>query len=518
MANEEVENPENCSDSESDFNELQEWLNNVELHPTRQVVSCLSSAFLSLLKRTLSKVDRLIEQHKYRKISREYESLETLALAVSPVHYEQYFNPYFRDRMDFMPQANNDSIAIRQRKLADMLAMRSKTWTPEEFSLLKDCVKSWLKKAMTDRLSDDCALLKDMLSEVQPTSGQKSAAEDLLSRLVEANNDRKKIENDGQMFDIALANPKSIDLIDWDSIATHHQFAQRSTSLKSAIDCLYAWAGACAPWINQDSWSTEELDHLKILSRKYNNHHWDAIARELGTGRTAYHCAQSVLSQKEASDEAKSKWTIARDALLLERVESNVDDEVSWKNVTHSVGAPNVRKCVRRYGSLKARHGKWSAEEDDRLLKAVAEYGNNCWTQIAAAVHTRTDTQCRNRYVYCLSVNSKEGAWSRLEDELLMLGVQVFGKQWMKIRFLLPRRGAHKAQNHYRFLQRRRGRTSDDNNGTMRQRKLPVDSVKYDDVPKLSELPDELLSILTPDQRRKLDTGLMEVRMKFRAV
>ncbi|CDW52927.1 Myb DNA-binding domain containing protein [Trichuris trichiura] len=476
--------------SNEEIVELREWLDNNEVIPTQQAACCLASAFLLLVKRAMNNFTRLIEQLEDGKESIGDESLEGLTISRQKTSDKVYFNPYFRDEKKFMPKANRDSIAIRKRKLPDMLApdgKDNKDWTLQEIIFLHDC---------------------DILNEAEQKVGKECVVEKLLNCLAETKNNIEEIKKNGPLLDAALSNADSVDLIDWNLVAVHPFFTQWATDVRTAKDCYYAWMGAFAPWIKQGSWKAEELKKLSFLSKKCNNHHWDLVARELGTGRTAYDCAVRVLSCNGAISENKTKWTKQKSAVLRRSIKHSSERTLSWKKVAHKTDEVKVRKCLRRYESLQMSHGKWTAEEDDRLLEAVAKYGKNCWRQIAAAVTTRTDSQCRNRYIYCLSVNSKGGAWSQLEDELLMLGVEVFGTRWMKVCFLLPRRGAHKIHNRYKFLQLKRCRS----NRMLRNRKQPIGCVKCNGIPLL---PDHLLSILTEEQRRRLKSGLTAVRMKY---
>ena len=48
--------------------------------------------------------------------------------------------------------------------------------------------------------------------------------------------------------------------------------------------------------------------------------------------------------------------------------------------------------------------GSWSKEEDKKLIKLHALYGNN-WSKIARNFKTRTGKQIRDRYVNCIDEN-----------------------------------------------------------------------------------------------------------------
>lgn len=62
------------------------------------------------------------------------------------------------------------------------------------------------------------------------------------------------------------------------------------------------------------------------------------------------------------------------------------------------------QQCLNRYTVLTSTKnaGKWSYEEDElleRLVDEVPEGTNKRWKVIAERMGTRTDRQCRQRYV-----------------------------------------------------------------------------------------------------------------------
>jgi myb-related protein len=43
--------------------------------------------------------------------------------------------------------------------------------------------------------------------------------------------------------------------------------------------------------------------------------------------------------------------------------------------------------------------GRWTAEEDSKLLAVIRKYGSRNWVQVAREMKNRTDVQCRHRYL-----------------------------------------------------------------------------------------------------------------------
>jgi hypothetical protein len=93
------------------------------------------------------------------------------------------------------------------------------------------------------------------------------------------------------------------------------------------------------------------------------------------------------------------------------------------------------------------RKGKWTAEEDDNLLRAAEKFAGTRWKAIAALIPGRTRKQCWNRWQYALDPSivrtSKRatGKWLTEEDKTLVSAVKKHnGKNWVEIAELVPGR------------------------------------------------------------------------------
>ena len=92
-------------------------------------------------------------------------------------------------------------------------------------------------------------------------------------------------------------------------------------------------------------------------------------------------------------------------------------------------------QCQNRwYKSLdpSVKHGSWTAEEDDRLQKAVAGYGLS-WIQVAATISGRTNDQCRERWMEHLQRGGAQHDWTEDEDTILVDSVRELGNKWKEI-------------------------------------------------------------------------------------
>jgi hypothetical protein len=92
------------------------------------------------------------------------------------------------------------------------------------------------------------------------------------------------------------------------------------------------------------------------------------------------------------------------------------------------------------------RKGNWTADEDKELIRAVEKFSVTRWKQIAALIPGRTKKQCWNRWQYALDpsvvrMTERTGKWSAEEDDRLVAAAEKYkGKNWDSIAALVPSR------------------------------------------------------------------------------
>jgi hypothetical protein len=115
-----------------------------------------------------------------------------------------------------------------------------------------------------------------------------------------------------------------------------------------------------------------------------------------------------------------------------------------------------VDPTIGRSGKLKAeeadmegrtgRKGKWTADEDKELIRAVEKFAATRWKTIAGLIPGRTKKQCWNRWQYALDpsvvrMTERTGKWLREEDDKLVAAAEKYkGKNWDSIAALVPSR------------------------------------------------------------------------------
>lgn len=106
-------------------------------------------------------------------------------------------------------------------------------------------------------------------------------------------------------------------------------------------------------------------------------------------------------NEKQVGIRKCNLWRQEEDILLLAAIHRyGLGD---WKSISHFVGNGRTRsQCSQRWGrALDPKIAKipWSKEEDDNLLKLVQEFGPHTWAKIARNMSSRSDVQCRYRYI-----------------------------------------------------------------------------------------------------------------------
>jgi hypothetical protein len=249
---------------------------------------------------------------------------------------------------------------------------------------------------------------------------------------------------------------------DWASIAalvpgrTKNQCNQRWCYVLDPITALTAG--------QKGKWTEDEDLKLKGAVQMYGGKNWAAIT-VLVPGRTKSQCYQrwrDVL--KPCIHGAKGRnvsWTAAEDSKLKESVQ--MYGSKNWVAVAALVPSRMKSQCRHRWRNAlnpsidrsNVRSGKWTEDEDLKLMNAVQTHGGQDWAAIAALVPGRTKNQCHVRWHNALdpSIDRKierKGSWTADEDFRLKDAVQTHGgKNWDKIAALVP--GRTKSQCHSRW-------------------------------------------------------------------
>lgn len=124
--------------------------------------------------------------------------------------------------------------------------------------------------------------------------------------------------------------------------------------------------------------------------------------------------AQSVVPDAYASVQSSGimagfrkkaqRWTQDEDQRLIEAI--NQLGVENWNAVAMQVGGGRTKaQCAQRWNRClnpAVSKKNWDRAEEEKLIQAVQNYGDKSWTKIAAEMKTRSDVQCRFRYKFLL--------------------------------------------------------------------------------------------------------------------
>ncbi|XP_077582981.1 snRNA-activating protein complex subunit 4 isoform X2 [Stigmatopora nigra] len=346
-----------------------------------------------------------------------------------------FLKPYFKDKVSGLgPPPNQDAKEkmMRMKGCLDSSKIKFKRW------------ESWQKTLLIHSVTTDTLrkLVQPKLSRVDYLSQKLSSTNNSEEEKQQLKMHLQNLEKDIEAFKVK----KEGDLLgdrdeehDWQKIAKIDFEGTRE-----ADDLRLFWQNFLHPAVNKNLWSADEVEQLKEISGRNRESNWDLVARELGTGRTAFMCLQTF--QRFISTSLKrGLWTPAEDRQFTQMVDKmRIGNFIPYTQISYFMDGRDPHQLIHRWTSIldpRLKKGTWSKEEDQLLLKAVARHGEKNWWKIRLEVPGRTDGSCRDRYLDCLKEGTKKGAFDRHERQLLIQLMEKYGEgRWSKIAMEIPNR------------------------------------------------------------------------------
>ncbi|XP_012929218.1 snRNA-activating protein complex subunit 4 isoform X3 [Heterocephalus glaber] len=354
-----------------------------------------------------------------------------------------FMKPYFKDKVTGVgPPANEDTrekAAQGIKAFEQLLVTKWKHW--EKALLRKSVVSDRLQRLLQPKL-----LKLEYLHQKQSRvsgSPERQALEE------QARCAEQEIQDINQLPEEALLGSR-LDPHDWEKISKINFEGGRS-----AEEIQKFWQSSEHPSINKQEWSEEEMGQLMAIAAAHGHLQWQLVAEELGTGRSAFQCLQKFQQHNKALK--RSEWTVEEDRMLTQLVQQmRVGSHVPYRKIVYYMeGRDSMQLIYRWTKSLdpNLRKGFWAPDEDAKLLRAVAKYGEQDWFKIREEVPGRSDAQCRDRYLRRLHGSLKKGRWSAKEEEQLTELIEKHGVgHWAKIASELPNRSGSQCLSKWKIM------------------------------------------------------------------
>ncbi|XP_045419076.1 snRNA-activating protein complex subunit 4 isoform X1 [Lemur catta] len=382
------------------------------------------------------------------------------------VYIGHFMKPYFKDKVTGVgPPANEETrekAAQGIKAFEELLVTKWKHW--EKALLRKSVVSDRLQRLLQPKL-----LKLEYLQQKQSRVPSEPERQALDKQIREA---EKEIQDINQLPEEALLGNR-LDNHDWEKISKVNFEGGRG-----AEEIRKFWQNSEHPSINKQEWSGEEVERLKAIAASHGHLEWQKVAEELGTRRSAFQCLQTF--QRHNTALRRREWTQEEDHMLTQLVqEMRVGSHIPYRRIVYYMeGRDSMQLIYRWTKSLdpNLKKGFWAPEEDARghlcssflqkLLQAVAKYGEQDWFKIREEVPGRSDAQCRDRYLRRLHFSLKKGRWNLKEEEQLLELIEKYGVgHWAKIASELPHRSGSQCLSKWKVmigkrqgLQRRRRR------------------------------------------------------------
>uniref|UniRef100_A0A452R0Z5 snRNA-activating protein complex subunit 4 n=1 Tax=Ursus americanus TaxID=9643 RepID=A0A452R0Z5_URSAM len=373
-----------------------------------------------------------------------------------------FMKPYFKDRVTGVgPPANEETREKATQGIKAFEELLVTKWKNWEKALLR-------RSVVSDRLQ---RLLQPKLLKLEYLDQKRSKVTSEAERQMLEKQSReaeREVQDIRQLPEEALLGSR-LDSHDWEKISNVNFEGGRS-----AEEIRKFWQNCEHPSINKQEWSGQEVDQLKAIAAKHGHLQWQKIAKELGTNRSAFQCLQKYQQHNKALK--RKEWTREEDRLLTQLVqEMRVGSHIPYRRIVYYMeGRDSMQLIYRWTKSLDPglKKGYWAPEEDAKLLRAVAKYGEQDWFKIREEVPGRSDAQCRDRYLRRLHFSLKKGRWNASEEGKLLELIEKYGVgHWAKIASELPHRTGSQCLSKWKIMVRKQSRG--------RRRRRPLRSVRW---------------------------------------
>jgi hypothetical protein len=140
------------------------------------------------------------------------------------------------------------------------------------------------------------------------------------------------------------------------------------------------------------------------------------------------------------------RWSEQEDELIKQM--SVNKNRKNWKPLLEKMKNKSTIDCITRFKTLCFKRGRWTKEEDERLIKFYDLFGSS-WNVISKLMKNRHWKQVRERFINYLDPTVNNGPFTLSEDILICQLHKELGNKWTLYVPHLPGRSADKIKIRY---------------------------------------------------------------------
>lgn len=413
-----------------------------------------------VLLRNLEKVlkEKQLKIHKATEDIRDKISLSSglvrCAKLSSPNPSRNFFKsfgaPYIKTVDGFRPSLNQDHLLKLQTDQTELVYVEKPSyWTKDHRQKILEAIKKTLVEEKTVKLNSQLNKLKTIIKK-SPLSKTNVSLKTQFSEC------KEKL--------CSLGNKSLGKLISEENPDRKYDWMKYSISLfdgnHSADECQRYWEVYLKPSINKSKWTDEEDSKLLSIAEEMQYQDWDTIARKLLTNRSAYQCFAHFQTRLNTSHNyTKGKWTKEEDEKLLNAIDrTKIGNFIPWTKVANHVSERNPTQVYNRFKKCldpNLAKGRFTRAEDILVVAGVEVFGCN-YKELSSLLTNRIPSQIRERYeTYLLPKTRRIGSWTINEDTKLMKLVDKYGLgNWSAVSKEMKTRTRTQIRHRYRIIKR----------------------------------------------------------------
>lgn len=315
--------------------------------------------------------------------------------------YYQCGRPYFKDKFNFSPPPNDDTILMQKSQMYDFSTLVTiPGWTVNDKTSFANVMLTVSQEIKSKEILEKINLLQRESSKTGKSNDDEINA---LSK---------------QLLQIKMLPLEEIALpldeeYDWEVIA--NKLSNRHVSQEYRA----FWKLFFHPSINKGPWKKAEHKRLLEIASSHNYEDWDNIARILNTRRSGYQCFVYYRTNIATTHNGK-KWTKEEVEYLKRVIEFYKEGNyIPWAKVASCMENRTKIQIYNKYIRMQEeRKGRFFPEEDAVILNCYEKFGDD-FKKISEFLPGRSANQIRIR-CNLLHRKSVSVIWTVEDDKKLL--------------------------------------------------------------------------------------------------